>query len=64
MFSAGFLNRCFVGALAVGMSLGFGSISEAQDKDQDKDKKDAQKSDSKATGAQGGQTDPLKRPVP
>ena len=59
MFSAGFLNRCFVGALAVGMSLGFGSISEAQDKD-----KDAQKSDSKATGAQGSQVDPLKRPVP
>ena len=61
MFSAGFLNRCLVGALAIGISLGFGSISEAQDKDQDKD---AQKSDGKAAGAQGSQTDPLKRPVP
>jgi GWxTD domain-containing protein len=61
MFSAGFRNLCIVGALAIGMSLGFGSISEAQDKDQDKD---AQKSDSKAIGAQGSQTDPLKRPVP
>jgi GWxTD domain-containing protein len=59
MFSAGFRSRCFVGTLAIGMSLVFGSISEAQDKD-----KDAQKSDSKATGAQGSQVDPLKRPIP
>jgi len=60
MFSAGLRNRCFVGVLAVGMSLVFGSISEAQDKDD----KDAKKSDSKATGAQGSPADPLKRPIP
>ncbi len=58
MFSAGFLNRCSAGVLAGVLALGFSAlVAQAQDKD-------AKGSDDKAAGAQGSQTDPLKRPVP
>src|SRR6202158_3554780 len=50
MFSAGFRNRCSVGALAGVLTLGFAVFSQAQDKD--------------AKGSEGSQTDPLKRSIP
>jgi len=58
MFSAGFLNRCSVGFLIGVMTtiLGFGALSQAQDKD-------AKGSDDTGAAAQGSQTDPLKRPL-
>ena len=56
MFSAGFRNRCSVGALAGVMAFGFGAVSRAQS--QDKDVKGT--TDTSATS----QIDPLKRPVP
>src|SRR3981189_1839262 len=57
MFSAGFRNRCSVGVLAGVMALGFAAVGLAQDKD-------AKSSEDKGAAAQGGQVDPLKRPVP
>jgi GWxTD domain-containing protein len=57
MFSAGFRNRCSVGALVGVMALGFAGVSGAQG--QDKDAKGVTD-----TSLQGAQTDPLKRPVP
>jgi len=58
MRSAGFLNRCSAGVLAGVLALGFSAlVAQAQDKD-------AKGSDDKAAGAQGSQTDPLKRPIP
>jgi GWxTD domain-containing protein len=60
MFSARFLHRCSVGLLIGAMTmttiLGFGALSQAQDKD-------AKGSDDTGAAAQGTQTDPLKRPL-
>jgi GWxTD domain-containing protein len=64
MFSTGFRNRCFVAALAVGMSFGSVSVSSAQDKDNDKDKGKDAPAATKGSTAQGTETDPLKRQIP
>src|SRR5258708_26064279 len=50
MFSAGFRNRCSVSVLAGVMALGITAVAQAQDKE--------------TKGSEGGQVDPLKRPVP
>ena len=57
MLSTGSRNRCFVGALAIGMSLGLVSVSAAQEKD-------APGSGNKGSTAKGTEVDPLKRQVP
>src|SRR5277367_2116408 len=57
MFSAGFRNRCSVGALVGVMAVSFGGVSRAQS--QDKDAKSLTD-----TSVQGAQTDPLKRAIP
>src|ERR1700688_4212979 len=61
MFSTGFRYRCFVAALALGISFGSVSVSTAQEKDKEKD---APASGSKGSAAQGTEADPLKRQIP
>src|SRR6202140_516931 len=61
MFSTGFRYRCFVAALALGISFGSVSVSTAQEKDKEKD---APASGSKGSTAQGTEADPLKRQIP
>jgi GWxTD domain-containing protein len=61
MFSTDFRYRCFVAALALGISFGSVSISTAQEKDKEKD---APASGSKGSAAQGTEADPLKRQIP
>jgi GWxTD domain-containing protein len=61
MFSTGFRYRCFLAALALGISFGSVSVSTAQEKDKEKD---APASGSKGSAAQGTEADPLKRQIP